>query len=113
MDNITNQAAVTCPGCGTANKADARFCVACGTALAAPEQPAFAPIAEPEISPVVEPIAEAPAFAPAVEEKPEPKAAPQAVPTVVYEEPESVFAQGLPEWSIEPPQVMVRRNRKA
>ncbi len=29
-----------------------------------------------------------------------------------YEEPVSVFAQGLPEWSVEPPEVMVRRKRK-
>ena len=31
-------------------------------------------------------------------------------PKVKYVEPESVFAQGLPSWSIEPPQVMVRRR---
>ncbi|MBR1757799.1 MAG: zinc ribbon domain-containing protein [Lachnospiraceae bacterium] len=28
-----------------------------------------------------------------------------------YKEPEAVFAQGLPEWTIEPPQVMVRRKK--
>lgn len=27
-----------------------------------------------------------------------------------YVEPSNAFAQGLPEWSIEPPQVMVRRH---
>ncbi len=27
-----------------------------------------------------------------------------------YVEPNNVFAQGLPEWSIEPPQIMVRRH---
>ena len=30
--------------------------------------------------------------------------------SIKYIEPEHVFAQGLPEWSIEPPQVMVRRR---
>lgn len=47
-------------------------------------------------------VNDAPAFAPASE-----SVAPKAVK---YVEPTNVFAQGLPEWSIEPPQVMVRRR---
>ena len=35
-----------------------------------------------------------------------------AAPTVKYVEPESVFAEGLPSWDIEPPQVVVRRKRR-
>ena len=43
-----------------------------------------------------------------------PASAPQqeTVSPFHYEEPASVFAQGLPEWSVEPPEVMVRRKRK-
>ena len=35
-----------------------------------------------------------------------------AAPTEKYIEPESVFAEGLPSWDIEPPQVVVRRKRR-
>ena len=35
-----------------------------------------------------------------------------AAPTEKYVEPESVFAEGLPCWDIEPPQVVVRRKRR-
>lgn len=45
--------------------------------------------------------ADEPAFTPAKAE--------EAAP-VKYVEPENVFAQGLPEWSLEPPQVVVRRK---
>ena len=72
----------------------------------APATPAFeAPVSEP--APV--------AFAPA---SPEP-AAPVSEPAPVvfaaeaedsYDERELAFARGLPEWTIEPPQVMVRRR---
>lgn len=95
-----------------------------------PQKPAQAPAAEPS---------QKPAFAAAVQEKepvPEeassrqpfptaepsrqtvqsrPKQAEQpkpAAPTVKYIEPESVFAEGLPSWDIEPPQVVVRRKRR-
>lgn len=39
--------------------------------------------------------------------------APKVQPKTIekYIEPESVFAKGLPAWSIEPPQVVVRRRR--
>lgn len=35
-----------------------------------------------------------------------------AAPTEKYVEPESVFAEGLSSWDIEPPQVVVRRKRR-
>ena len=50
----------------------------------------------------------APAFG-SVEAKPEKEA--KVVVEEKYEEPESVFAQGLPEWSIEPPLTAVKRRR--
>ena len=59
----------------------------------------------------------APAFAsvnpqPARQAAPQP-AAPkpeQPAPVKKYVEPSAAFAEGLPEWSIEPPQVVVRRR---
>jgi predicted amidophosphoribosyltransferase len=33
-----------------------------------------------------------------------------AIPVPAYIEPSTVFAEGLPEWSIEPPSVVVRRK---
>ncbi len=77
--------------------------------------PVFAP-AEPEkeaAAPVFTPAEDkkdaAPAFAP--EEKKEAVANP-VVTEVKYVAPEDAFAKGLPSWSVEPPQVMVRRRKK-
>ena len=52
----------------------------------------------------------APAAAAAVVQKPQETIAP--VPAIVYEEPSTVFALGLPKWSIEPPEVVVRRKAR-
>lgn len=78
---------VSCPICGKPNKIDNKFCIVCGAELkvsknAAPDVPAFESVKEAS---------------------PEKKKA-------KYVEPNNVFAQGLPEWSIEPPQIMVRRR---
>ena len=59
----------------------------------------------------------APAFGAVPEKTPEkaPEKAPEkkaAAPVKTYEEDNFAFASGLPEWSIEPPQVMVRRKGK-
>jgi len=79
----------------------------------AEEEPAFAPAAK---EPAFAPAAEEPAFAPVAEEPAfaateEPAFAPAKAPVVSrYEEPNNIFAQGMPEWSLEPPQIMVRRR---
>lgn len=70
-----------CPSCGAKNDAASKFCISCGKELSAPA------------------ASSAPAFAAATVET-----------KAKYEEPNNVFAQGLPAWSIEPPQVMVRRR---
>ena len=70
---------------------------------AEPAQQPF-PTAEPAQQPVrPRPVQSRPKQA----EQPKP-----AEPAVKYIEPESVFAEGLPSWDIEPPQVVVRRKRK-
>lgn len=77
---------IPCPKCGASNKADSKFCISCGAEIVVPK------------------VEDAPAFAPAQE-------APAApVKAAKYVEPQSAFAEGLPAWSIEPPQVMVRRH---
>lgn len=76
-----------CPACSAKNEASAKFCFACGQSMVQAESNTQAPVFTPA-KPVVE-------------------AAPKAV---VYEEPESAFATGLPSWSLEPPQVVVRRR---
>lgn len=74
---------IPCPKCGASNKAGSKFCIFCGEEIVAPKAdnaPAFAPVKE----------------TPAKAAK--------------YAEPSSAFAEGLPAWSIEPPQIMVRRR---
>ncbi len=84
--------------------AESAFAPAAESAFAPAAEPAFAPAAEPAFAPAAEP-----AFAPAAEPAPEP-APTTAIKKQRYEEPASAFAEGLPEWDIIPPQVMVRRH---
>ena len=90
-------------------------------------EPAFQPATEePEVKaePAFQPATEEPevkvepAFQPATEE-PEVKAEPafqpaeskSHAPVVKYEVPPSAFAEGLPPWSVEPPNAFVKRRK--
>lgn len=85
INSVASGTNVPCPRCGTSNKSDSKFCISCGAEIAVPREAQN----------------NAPAFAPA-------KEAPAKAGK--YVEPNNTFAQGLPDWSIEPPQVMVRRR---
>lgn len=89
INSVASGTNVPCPKCGNNNKPDNKFCISCGAEITVPREAKN----------------DAPAFAPATEPVEKEKAAP-----VKYVEPANVFAQGLPNWSIEPPQVMVRRH---
>lgn len=96
INSVGAGTAIPCPNCGAVNESDSRFCIACGTEFSAPQRhqadaPAFEQINE----------IDSPAQ---VEEKETP------AQVLKYVEPSNAFAEGLPEWSIEPPQVMVRRR---
>ena len=122
---------IPCPNCQKLNEPDSKFCEACGTRLLKPEEPkpaetpAFEPVkkAEPSVAPAFEPVKKVePSVAPAFEpvKKVEPSVAPALEPVKntevrrkeVYQEPKSVFAKGLPDWDMVPPQVMVRRKKR-
>lgn len=85
INSVASGANVPCPKCGAINKSDNKFCISCGADITVPQEAQN----------------NAPAFEPAKEEP---------AKTIKYVEPNNVFAQGLPNWSIEPPQVMVRRR---
>lgn len=87
INSVASGTNVPCPKCGTSNKPDNKFCISCGAEITVPRETQN----------------NAPAFEPAKE-----AVAPAKV--VKYVEPNNIFAQGLPSWSIEPPQVMVRRH---
>lgn len=127
INSVAEGTTIPCPACGAALPPDSQFCTVCGQVLEqkAPEAdaPAFAPVEEetPAFAPVEEdapafaPVEEeAPAFAPAEEETPAFAPAEEEVPAKApkhaYVEPVSVFADGLPAWDIEPPQVVVRKR---
>lgn len=86
INSIVYGQETVCPTCGTKNNADSRFCVSCGTeiekAVSNNNIPAFAPTSNSE----------------------------DAKKIVKYVEPSKVFAEGLPDWDIVPPQVVVRRH---
>lgn len=96
INSVAGGQEIVCTNCGAKNKADSKFCIACGkeftTARKENKTPAFAAVKETETT-CVEKAEETPNTKP-----------------VKYEEPVSVFAQGLPAWNLEPPQVMVRRH---
>lgn len=89
INSMTNDSMISCSKCGTKNNSDSKFCLSCGAELDVPQNesasaPAFPQHAE-------EPATAIPASAP-------------------YIEPESVFAEGLPSWNVEPPQLIVKRH---
>jgi uncharacterized Zn finger protein (UPF0148 family) len=86
INSVASGSNITCPECGANNKSGSRFCIVCGAKIAINQE-------SQNNAPAFEPTKEA-ASAKAVE----------------YVEPNNAFAQGLPDWSIEPPQVMVRRR---
>ncbi len=101
LNSVASGAAVACPQCGATNKPESSFCETCGAKLSAPaasenSAPAFASV-NPQPARQAAPQPAAP--------KPE-----QPAPVKKYVEPSAAFAEGLPEWSIEPPQVVVRRR---
>ena len=99
INSVATGGDVPCPKCNTLNEADAKFCATCGSSLVKKEESSDVPFAPvKKVEEVKKAAAEAPAKAAPIVEK--------------YTEPESVFAEGLPSWDIEPPQVMVRRKRK-
>lgn len=87
INSVGSGSNIPCHICGTSNKSDSRFCIACGAEIVVPAKPQNS-------APVSENATEASVHAKAVK----------------YVEPGNVFAQGLPDWNIEPPQVMVRRH---
>lgn len=87
INSVASGTNVPCPKCGVSNKSDSKFCISCGAEITAPKEAAN----------------NAPAFVPAKETVSPAK-------TARFVEPNNVFAQGLPDWNIEPPQVMVRRR---
>ena len=133
INAVADGSTIICPQCNASNAANSKFCATCGTMLETKTEssnaPAFATVADD-----VPNSGSAPAFA-AVEETPvsanvsafasvdetpattdsasafkSADAPAQKVETVNEESSESAFANGLPAWSIEPPQVMVRRR---
>lgn len=116
---------LVCPNCQFGNPLDSRFCIKCGHQLkenkpvdttpaftsveetpAVSQSPAFASVEETPA------VSQSPAFT-SVEEKSSKVKAPAFVSVPVAqeeEEPKSAFAQGLPEWNLEPPMMVVRRK---
>ncbi len=98
---------IPCLNCNTQNEPEALFCCVCGTKLVRKNssEEAFQKVssdsAKKKSSSVSIAKSDSPAFAPAVKST-----------LKEDEEPTSVFADGLPEWSIEPPQVVVRRKKR-
>lgn len=87
INSVASGDTVVCPKCSAANKPEYKFCIICGA----------------EMTPVSGGSEKKPAFKQSVDTSSQEKSK--------YEEPETVFAKGLPDWSIEPPLVMVRRRR--
>lgn len=90
INSVGSVEMVNCPACGSANKANRSVCFLCGAPMHATEG---AETSKQEFASIDQNSQEAPA----VVQKP-------------YVEPSCAFAEGLPDWSIEPPQLGVRRR---
>jgi len=103
INSFTSAETIPCPACGTNNKSDSRFCISCGNELtkAVAEEKSNSSAAFPQTSDETKVSAEA------TEKAADPVKVEQHV---VYIEPSKAFALGLPEWSIEPPSVPIRRH---
>jgi ribonuclease E len=84
-------------------------------------EPVSVPAAEPQAPAAAEtaesaaPAPKTAAFAPIMQQKNEETVTvpmPQVPQPPVVEEPKAAFAEGLPEWNIEPPQVVVRKKAR-
>lgn len=92
INSVASGQNVPCPKCNTLNEADSKFCASCGVSL---EKKVESKDVDVPFSQVKK------------------EEAPKVVTKKVEDEKaESVFAEGLPAWDIEPPQVMVRRKKK-
>lgn len=99
MNNIPKSDSHTCPSCGKQNNEQAKFCNFCGNRLASQSSdnssvPAFSPVEEStggSESAIEEPVQE-------------------LIPEEMENDTLAIFADGLPQWDIVPPQIMVRRR---
>lgn len=87
INSVADGTSISCPACGAMNKSTSKFCVVCGAEITVPQN-------SQESTPAFEQV----------------KDTETPAKTFKYVEPNTVFAEGLPDWSIEPPQVMVRRH---
>lgn len=139
INSVAAGSTIPCPQCGMVNESDSKFCVSCGTKLSPPQKPqvhelAFEQVKEEDpyksaFGQVKEEDPYKPAFGQVKEEKPYKPAFEQAkekesyapsseevkeremfAQVSQYVERSNALAEGLPEWTIEPPQVMVRRR---
>ena len=85
INSVAKAKTLPCPACGTQNPSTSKFCITCGSSMTGTSNtPAFQTVADDASS--------------------------GAKKASSYVEPDCVFADGLPEWDIVPPQVMVRRR---
>ena len=87
INSITDNTVIVCPKCGISNRNDSQVCSSCGAELTI-VQNVDTPVS------VFQEVKDSP-----IKRK-----------TDKYVESSNTFAQGLPEWNIEPPQIVVRRR---
>ena len=141
INSVAGAQKIPCPNCNTLNDADSMFCAICGTKIGSEPEEANINAEAPQVlndnqantsldQATTTSSSSALAFAPAhpkdeknisepqaVEQKPKSDAAKPAFQMATPEPEElpeevSVFAEGLPNWDMVPPQVVVRRKSK-
>ena len=89
INSVATGKVLVCQRCGTTNEPGSMFCISCGAALKQENSKSE------------------PAFSQTIEEKTN-TVTPSSV--VAYNETNAIFADGLPDWDVLPPQVVVRRR---
>ena len=118
INSVAGGQGIPCPKCNGLNKAGSNFCVYCGSPLgnkSEKDHSADEPVnnevdvkkehVSEKVPPVSEPVIN-------TEETVTNSGKGKTEPYEEYEDSESIFAEGLPDWDMVPPQVVVRRKRK-
>ncbi len=93
INAVAEKKSIPCPSCNSANEPESRFCCVCGAQLPAPSSSADSSLSLSKTN----------------------EAAFGSINSslqVSEQTPKGIFAEGMPEWNLEPPQVVVRRRRR-
>lgn len=106
INSVAAGSMILCPQCGATNKPNCKFCTSCGAKIAVSAEKPMMPL--PEC--MFEVKEDTPLLKVGLNSQSEVQSKIKKEKAPDYVEPNNAFASGLPEWTVEPPQIVVRRR---